>query len=250
LNWNLLALFSAGVILQAGKGPAQKLNGPHPNAAFHRVAGSCTTVKLKRSSIRTAVLCSRSGLAAAALLLMSSCATLNVPAEPPRFDPTETQHASAPGVELGVKPILEREEYWSLFDDNLPEAGIAAVWVSVKNLSDREIDFSGVRWVLRRGMADQAALTSDQVFKIYYRARHIRMYAAETDRRARLAMERVRFQPGSIHPSAERDGFLFFHVYSSALQEWTGRGTLCAENVRLNDGITSSLQVHFTHANP
>ena len=76
------------------------------------------------------------------------------------------------------------------------------------------------------------------------------MYAAETDRQARLALEKVRFQPGRIPASEARDGFLFFRVVPSARQEWTASETLYIKNLRLNDGRISSLQVQLTHANP
>lgn len=195
-------------------------------------------------------LCGRSVAAVAISLLMCSCTTLTVPVDPPQFKPDEMLCTSAPGVELGVKPIQGRDSYWSLFDDNLPEAGIGALWVSVKNVADVEIDFSKVKWVLRRGSTDQLALDGDQVFKLYYRARHIRMYAVETDRQARLAVERIRFQPGRIRPSMVREGFLFFRVVPSSALDWSGRGTLFADNIRLKDGRISSLQVRLAYANP
>jgi hypothetical protein len=199
---------------------------------------------------KTEPLHGRSAAVVAISLLMCSCSTINVPVDPPEFKPDEMLCASGAGVEMGVKPIQGRDSYWSLFDDNLPEAGIAALWVSVRNVADGEIDFSKVKWVLRRGGTDQLALDGDHVFKLYYRARHVRMYGVETDRQARLAMERIRFQPGRIRPSMVREGFLFFRVVPSSALDWTGLGTLFADNIRLRDGRMSSLQVHLAHANP
>ena len=195
--------------------------------------------------------CGRSLVTAAVLILMCSCASLNVPADPPEFKPEEMLRTSAPGVELSVMPVQGRDSYWSLFDDNLPEAGIGALWVSVKNLGDAEIDFSRVKWVmLRRDGTNQPALDGNQVFRLYYHARHIRMYAAENDRRARLALERIRFQPGRIAPSMNREGFLFFRIVPSSSFDWSGHGTLIADNIRFRDGRMSSLQVHLAYANP
>jgi len=188
--------------------------------------------------------------AAAVLLLMCSCATLNVPADPPEFKSEAMLHARAPGIELSVVPIQGRDLYWSLFNDNLPEAGIAAVWVSVKNTADAELDLSKARWVLSGDGRDEAALTGDQVFNLYYHTRHIRMYSAETDRRARLAMEKIRFQPGRISPSANREGFLFFRVIPGASFDSGARTILIAENIRHRNSRMSPLQVHLTYANP
>jgi len=193
-------------------------------------------------------LCCRSAVAAAVSLLMCSCATLDVPVDPPRFKPDEMLRTSASGVELGVKPIQGRDSYWSLFNDNLPEAGIGAIWVAIKNVTDNEIDFSKVRWVLRRGTTDRLPLDGDQVFKLYYRARHIRMYGIETDRQAKRALDRIRFQPGLMPPSAVREGFLFFRVAPRSALDWSG--TLSADNIRFKDGRTSSLQVLLAYANP
>lgn len=194
--------------------------------------------------------CGRSAASMAILLVMCSCATLNVPAVPPQFNPKEMLCINAPGVELSVKAIEGRDNYWSLFDDDLPQAGIGAIWVSVKNVSDSEIDLSKLKWVLRRGGTDEPALDGDQVFKLYYRARHIQMYGIETDRRAKLALEKIRFQAGRIRPRMVREGFLFFRVAPASAQDWVGNGILRAENVRLTEGRTSSLQVHFAYANP
>jgi len=192
--------------------------------------------------------CSRSAAAVVVSLLMCSCATLNVPVDPPRFNPDEMLRTSVLGVELSVKPIQGRDSYWSLFDDNLPEAGIGAIWVAAKNVADGEIDFTKARWMLRRGSADQPALDGDQVFKLYYRARHIRMYGVETDRQAKLALERIRFQSGLIRPSMIQEGFLFFRVVPSSALDWSG--TLIVDNIRLKDARISSLQVQLTYANP
>lgn len=200
--------------------------------------------------IKLAHVSGRSSGAAAVLLLMCSCATLKVPADPPEFKSEEMLHAGAPGIEMSVMPIRGRDSYWSLFDDNLPEAGIAAVWVTVRNTADAELDLSRVKWVLSRDGRDYPALNGDQVFKLYYQARHVRMYAAESDRRARLALERIRFQPGRVSPSANREGFVFFRIDPGASPDWSERGILIADDIRVGNNRMSMLQVHLSYAHP
>lgn len=184
------------------------------------------------------------------LLLSASCATLTVPPQVPRFDSGEMKHVAAHGIDLAVKPIEGRDSYWALFDDNLPEAGLAAIWMSVRNDNNAPVDFSKVRWVFRRGTKDLKPLDGDQVFKLYYRARRIRMYQVQADRQARLALERVRFQPGRVRPSTAREGFVFFRVDPNPSGAGIGRGALLAEGIRLSDGRPASLRLDLDYANP
>src|SRR5512136_2224160 len=78
--------------------------------------------------------------------LVSACATLHVPPAAPSFNLENLPAAGNHGVEIRAKVIDGINSYWELFDDYLPEIGIAALWVIVRNPGPSDIRLSKAKW--------------------------------------------------------------------------------------------------------
>jgi hypothetical protein len=182
-------------------------------------------------------------------LLPMACTTLHVAVEEPRFAPGELLSATAGTIGVQAKPIESLEQYWALFDDNLPEAGIGVVWVALRNSGESEIDTSETRWKLRRGDRTTVALDTNQIFNRYYRGRQIRVYGVSADLQARVDLETALLKRGPIRPAATAHGLIFFAV-SPGSRNWADGGTLVADKIRLADGRTATVQIPFPHARP
>jgi hypothetical protein len=186
-------------------------------------------------------------LLAALGALLSSCASLNAPVHAPAFPQNEMSRTSREGIEIGVWPIVAEDEYWRLFDENLPSMGIVALWVEIRNTRAAEIGLDLNGCMLRVGGRGYAALGIGQVFEHYYNSYHVRMYAMESDRTARLKMERVAFQPGRMPPAAKREGLLFFRVDPSQASGWGTQASLLRLNIRLSVRAKTTLEIVLTH---
>jgi hypothetical protein len=187
--------------------------------------------------------------AVSACFLIAGCSSLQVPVNGPRIDARDAFSGSVGSITVQAKPIEGRDEYWALFDDNLPESGLAAVWVVVRNAEASEIDLSKTHWKMRTPGGTAAALKTDAVFKRYYRSRRIRLYSVEVDRQARLKMEQLMLQRGFVRPAATAEGYLFFPVAPGS-GVWPENGTLVADNIRLQDARQVQVQVSLSHARP
>ena len=155
-------------------------------------------------------------------IFLASCTTLKVPVRMPKVS-GPTFQASRDGVTLGAHPIEGRENYWDLFDDELPKIGIAAVWVRIENSRAEPIDLSDLTWTLEAGTERFSALSIDQVLERFYDRRDVRFYSLNSDRKAREDLEKVMLKSGPLAPSAVSQGFVFLDVdYSSAawLEPW------------------------------
>ena len=98
-----------------------------------------------------------------ASFLANSCSSLQLPLEPPNFAAQELLHAGDAGVNLRVKPIEGIQSYWQLFNENLPEAGIGAIWVVLSNTQTEAIDLSKARWTLTFGHRDYARASASEI---------------------------------------------------------------------------------------
>jgi hypothetical protein len=181
---------------------------------------------------------------------LTSCTTLQVPVSGPSFPLQEVLRGSREGVEIGVTPIVAEDEYLQLFDDDLPEIGIAALWVEVHNTRSTAIEMNPVGWHLRTSGQESSSLSIEEVFARYYQGRKVRMYAIGTDGTARLNMERVIFRPGPIQPAAKRQGFVFFRLNPAIPSGWNRGATLGVDNIWLDRSNKINLEIALSHANP
>ena len=78
------------------------------------------------------------------------------------------------GVTLEAHPVAGEDAYLELFDDNLPELGIAAIRVVVRNGRDAALSWEKAQWRLQTGSRKYASLNSDGVLRRYHKGRGIR----------------------------------------------------------------------------
>lgn len=185
-----------------------------------------------------------------ACLIAMSCGSLQVPFEAPPIKSEELVKQSQKGIDIQAKAIEGRYRYWDLFDDNLPEIGIVAVWVKVKNIRDGSIDLNRTKWILELDGAKHKAIDVSRVLDIYYEKRSVRFYSQNADRQTRHKLHNIIFKPGSIASHLERDGFLFFRVDSGTEKGWSRNATLRAEEIRLEDRQQTEIRLSLTHVNP
>jgi hypothetical protein len=183
-------------------------------------------------------------------IMISSCATLQVPLQTPDINPQEMRRAAIEGIDVSVKAIEREDDYWQLFEDYLPSIGMVALWVEVHNTGATAIDLRRSDWSLRIGDRSSAAMSADQVFERFYDGYKVRLYSIQADRKARLRMERAAWQQGRIPPSLRREGFLFFRIDPGMASGWTRQATLLLRNLRLKSGAKTTLEIVLAHANP
>jgi hypothetical protein len=186
----------------------------------------------------------------ATLALLASCSSLQVPLQPPTFKEREYVRGGNSGLNLAVKPIEGIKAYWELFDDNLPEIGIAAVWVTAKNTSGQTIDLTRSKWTVHIGDRKMARLENAAVLNRYYKGRQIRMYTVEADQRARRDLERMTFHPGRLQPAMGAEGLIFFRIDPSPAAQWTRGAILQINHVRIDNGKWIELNLPLTYASP
>jgi hypothetical protein len=171
---------------------------------------------------------------AAALLLLSlapvlnGCSTLRVPSGYADAGTPGGARATVEGVTLSVKPIVGREAYWELFDEDLPRLGLAAAWVTIQSSTGEAITIRPERWSLRSGGRRYPALRPGAVMDRYHHGSRARLYPLQADRDARARLERICLQPGPVIAGAERGGFVFFSVDSASADSWSREATLTA----------------------
>lgn len=188
-----------------------------------------------------------------ALLLLcvtQACATLEVPVTPPQFQAADFFSAGRDGIEIRAKPIEGIDSYLELFDDNLPEIGIAAVWVIVRNVRAEEISLENARWNLRVGGDGASDLGVSQIFEAYYKRRGIRFYSQYMDERERADLQNLIFKGGRIPPSREQSGFVFFRIEPVLNAEWACTAVLGLRDIRISDHQKADLEVSLSYANP
>jgi hypothetical protein len=188
-------------------------------------------------------------IAAAFAVVLASCATLQVPMAKLSFPPQDKLRESRDGIDVGVKPMVSEVDYLELFDDFLPEIGIVALWVEVKNARAAAVEIQPSNWRLLAGNRSFHALSVQHVFDRYYRGRNIRMYTSRADRDAKQKMKRVWFENGRIEPSMKRAGLVFFAIDPALARSW-GRGAILnLADIQLARGLKIAIQVKISHAN-
>jgi hypothetical protein len=163
--------------------------------------------------------------------LLSGCSTLRVPSGYPESGASGSVRAQVEGVTLTAKPIVGRDAYWGLFDEDLPRLGIAAAWVTLRSDTGEEMSIQPRRWSLRAGDRRYPALRADDVLGRYYEGARKRIYSLQADRDARARLERISLQPGKAAAGTQLEGFVFFGIQPSAADSWTRQATLVARDV-------------------
>ncbi len=168
----------------------------------------------------------------------------------PTFRPDEMLRADRSGLILAVKPIQGVNEYWDLFNDNLPEIGIAAAWVKLSNSGSGTLDLSRSHWALQIGERTFARMETSEILTHYYKRRHIRMYLISADRRAHKELENIAFHWVRLRPSGEAEGLVFFHIDASLAPLWARSATLQISNIRNAAGKGFDLNLSLAYATP
>jgi len=184
------------------------------------------------------------------LLACLGCATLQVPLKIPAFKPDEMLRVDKSGLTLAIKPIEGVNEYWNLFNDNLPEIGIAAAWVEFRNAGDATLDLSKCKWSLQIGARTFDRMENSKVLSRYYKLRHIRMYLVSADRKAQQELENIAFHQGRLRPSGNAEGLIFFQIDPSLAPRWTQGATMQVGDVRTAAGKRFDLSLSLAYATP
>lgn len=219
----------------------EKMNDDSPGKGEGRHARA-SSWPLVRAGSQTAL--------AALLLLCQGCATLRVPVKVPVVAPAEMLRTDRSGLTLEVKPIQGVNEYWDLFNDNLPEIGIAAAWVKLSNSGSETLDLSESRWTLKIGERTLARMQTSKVLKEYYKRRHIRMYLVSADAKAQKELDNISFHQGRLRPSGESEGLVFFHIDPSSAPQWARNATLRISGIRPPAGKRFDLRLSLAYATP
>jgi hypothetical protein len=179
-----------------------------------------------------------------------SCASLRLPASLPSINHASIVETRAADVRLTAVALSHAEQYLELFDDNLPEIGLVATRIIIKNESTQPLIVPRKPWALRIGDRQFDELDAQSLLKSYYEGRQIRMFTVQTDETARLGLLRLLFTPGQIPPHASQDGLAFFKLDAIHLTRWPTGAALISQLLAFADGRKISLELNFSHATP
>jgi hypothetical protein len=191
----------------------------------------------------------RTGIVFLAITLQS-CSSLRAPVEQPSFSEAEYRSSNRDGLILSARPVVTAQEYWELFDDNLPEIGICAAWIRIRNNGQQDADLAGTTWSLLIGEVHYKLLKPSQVLERYYKGRHIRMYTVSADRQALRNLEALEFHGGQLNSREENEGFIFFQMPPTLANNWVSGATLASDGIRLANKTKISFRLPLTYANP
>src|SRR5688572_197946 len=127
--------------------------------------------------------CSRLRSVAALIVLCASigCSSLRVPVDSPTFKTEEFFHGARDGLRLEVRPIEGISDYWDMFDENLPAAGIGVLWARLSNTRSEPVNLKDLRWQLKLGIKNFNDLNSQEVLEQYYKGTGKRMRTLAAD---------------------------------------------------------------------
>jgi len=185
-----------------------------------------------------------------AVLACSACASLHVPAAAPTIPGNRWISANAGGLSIRVAPLTERMNYWEVFDENLPECGIVALWMEISNGSGVSYGLGEAAWRLRVGNREFRPLNSEEVLQRYYEGRRIRFYSEEGDRKARIDLAERMLPHTVLPPSGKVAGFLFFALDADLASSWDQQATLIARGLPDERAPDGGLRIPLHHATP
>jgi hypothetical protein len=181
---------------------------------------------------------------------VQACITLRVPARAPEFAAADLVRATVEDVTLEARAIQGTAANHDLFDDDLPEIGIGAVWVSIRNARSAPIDLGSVQWALTMRDRQYAALRRDDLLKRFYKGRKIRLYSTRTHGDAQAALDRALFRATTIAPGSTAAGFVFLKTEPTRTPSWARGATLVARGVGVGDGRRIDVQVTLAEGVP
>lgn len=196
--------------------------------------------------------CSRLRSVAAFIVLCASicCSSLRVPVDSPSFKPEEFFHGAKDGLRLEVRPIEGTTDYWDMFDENLPEAGIGVLWARLSNNRSEPVHLKELEWLLRLGMKNFNDLNSQEVLDQFYKGTGKRMHTLAADESSRRNLERKMFKPGLLPPSQLLEGFVFLRIPKNSVTKWHQGGALIARGIRLDNGRKIQIEVPLAISPP
>jgi hypothetical protein len=192
----------------------------------------------------------RAAFLVASILSCVACTSLRVPTQPPSFKAEQFSRMERLGVTLEARPLRGTDEYWDLFDENLPEFGVVGLWIAVRNGQGSPLNLAKSKWILRTGAREYRAIDADEVVKRYYRRRGIRAVTVHADRRARSGLETLMLGPGRIPVSGMREGFVFFRVEPSPQADWMKGSSLIVRKIRNAEGQSIDFDLPLAYATP
>ncbi len=154
------------------------------------------------------------------------------------------------GVTLEAHPVAGEDAYLELFDDNLPELGIAAIRVVVRNGRDAALSWEKAQWRLQTGSRKYASLNSDGVLRRYHKGRGIRFLTVHAEQRVQERLQAVMFRPSRVGPAESRDGFVFFRTDTAPSAEWVKDARLILRGLRTADGKSLTFDLPLAYAHP
>jgi len=196
--------------------------------------------------------CSRLRSVAAFIVLCASmcCSSLHVPVDFPTFKAEEFFHGAKDGLRLEVRPIEGTTDYWDMFDENLPEAGIGVLWARLSNTGLEPVHLKDIKWQLKLGIKNFNDLNSQEVLEQFYKGTGRRMHTLAADESSRRDLERKMFKPGLLPPSQMLEGFVFLRIPKNSVTNWYQGGALIARGIRLDNGRKIQIEVPLTISPP
>jgi hypothetical protein len=193
----------------------------------------------------------RASLLLPLLLAALSCATLRVPDSAPSFKTEQFARTEKSGLILEAHAVAALEEYWELFEDNLPDIGIAALWIRIRNDRAGPVSPRIGRWRLVSPGGKYRPLGADELFDRYYDLRGIRAFSVHADQQARERLQPLLFDGGSpLRPSETRSGFVFFRTPPARSAAWVKDARLVLRGLRLADRESVTLELPLNYASP
>ena len=193
--------------------------------------------------------CVGAALLGACMLASLSCSSLHVAAGIPPLKTDKFVSDTRDGVTVEAHALETLEEYWDTFDDNLPELGIVAVWVIVRNRQDSGVTLDGCEWRLRAGSRAYGSLGADALLKQYHKNRGIRALTVHAAMRAESRLESVMLGAARIAPEQSGEGFVFFRTVASPSGKWIKDCRLVVRGIRTS-GAALDFDMPLAYAHP
>jgi hypothetical protein len=184
-----------------------------------------------------------------AALLFGACTSLKVPAAIPRFSAELLLRTQSEDVTVEAFALEGHEAYWEVFDEDLPRAGIAAVWLKVTTARQDALDLKGLQIKLRAGGRDLSHLEAHEVLRQYYRGRGIRAYGVLAHKKSRQELGAVMFKPRTLASNGSIEGFLFFKIDPDRSKDWTHGTSLVVDKIHLPNGKKIQFVLPLSDAN-
>jgi hypothetical protein len=189
---------------------------------------------------------------AAFIVLCASigCSSLRVPLDSPTFKAEEFFYGERDGLRLEVRPIEGTTDYWEMFDENLPEAGIGVLWARLSSTRSEPVDLKELDWLLKMGMRNFRDLNSQEVLEQFYKGTGKRMRTLAADESSRRNLEGKMFKLGLLPPSQMLEGFVFLRIPTNSATNWYQGGAVIARGIRLDNGRKTQIEVPLANSPP